>query len=600
MRCCKCGISRLVLLYLVLLLALALPALASGVAPMITAFTPTSGQVGTLVTITGMNLATAPTVKVNGAAQTATVTVLTIVIAPGTTTGPITITTPGGTTTSATPFTVLQPPTITGFTPTSGGVGAVVKLTGTNFTGTNLVKFAGVTATTFSVISATSLTATVPAGAATGKISVTTPGGTATSAASFTVTQPPIFKTFSPTSGPVGTKVTLTGLYFSTMTAVKFNGVNAAFTATSDTVITTAVPAGAVTGKISVTTPGGTATSAASFTVTQPPTFKTFSPTSGPVGMKVTLTGQYFSTVSAVKFNGVNAGFSATSDAVITTTVPTGATTGKISIINPGGTVISASTFTITKSPPNINPKDGAAMVWVPGGNFLMGSTSADEYANSNEMPQHTVYLDGYWIYKNDVTVAQYQAFCTATLRTMPAFPTDMWSGKWSDYANYPMVDVTWYDATAYAAWAGVSLPTEAQWEKAARGTDGRFYPWGNTWDQTKCATWYNSGGSFAGVSHDGTWPVGSFPTGASPYGALDMAGNVWQWCADWYDAGYYATSPSKNPTGPASGTYSVLRGGSWGCNIVDVCRGACRGISYPSDDDDGAGFRCVSVSPGP
>jgi len=248
-----------------------LGSLARAAAPTITSFTPTSGPVGTVVTITGTNLGVAPTVKVNGAAETATVSVLAITIAPGTTTGLITVTTSGGTATSATPFTVMQPPTITAFTPVSGGAGTVVKITGTNFTGATAVKFAGATATTFTVVSATAITAAVPSGAVTGKITVITPGGTAISAANFTVIPPPTITAFTPTSGLVGQMVTITGTNFNGATAVKFAGTTATtFTVVSATSITAKVPTGATTGKITVTTPGGTASSATNFTVSAP------------------------------------------------------------------------------------------------------------------------------------------------------------------------------------------------------------------------------------------------------------------------------------------------------------------------------------------
>ena len=157
----------------------------------------------------------------------------------------------------------------------------------------------------------------------------------------------------------------------------------------------------------------------------------------------------------------------------------------------------------------------------IPAGVFTMGS---DKYVD--EKPIHDVYLDAYYISEFPVTVAQYRLFCVASQRNMPDAP----SWGWID--EHPMVSVTWDDATAFCEWAGVRLPTEAEWEKAARGTDGRAYPWGNDWDKSKCSNFTNS---------KSTQPVGSYPDGASPYGVLDMAGNVWEWCSDWYSADYYA-----------------------------------------------------------
>ena len=131
-----------------------------------------------------------------------------------------------------------------------------------------------------------------------------------------------------------------------------------------------------------------------------------------------------------------------------------------------------------------VNPKDGATMVWIPSGAFLMGSDSGED----NEKPQHTVELDNYWMYKYPVTVKQYRKFCNdpKTKSMMPPWPE--WDPAWKK-DDHPIVNVTWFDAGAYCQWAGVSLPTEAQWEKAARGTDGRIYPWGNEWDKDKCNT---------------------------------------------------------------------------------------------------------------
>lgn len=241
------------------------------------------------------------------------------------------------------------------------------------------------------------------------------------------------------------------------------------------------------------------------------------------------------------------------------------------------------------------NPKDGAAMVYVPAGEFTMGSN--DDF--QDEEPQRRVYLDAYWIYKHEVTVAQYRKFCGATGRQMPDAP---WWG-WKD--DHPIVSVTWHDAKAYADWAGVALPTEAQWEKAARGTDGRAYVWGDQWppppkvgnfaDET--AKRKDKGWSIISGYDDGyaeTSPVGVFPAGASPYGCLDMAGNVWEWCADWYDENYYAKAPSRNPKGPQRGVNRVLRCGSWHYGSGDFFRASYRLSYYPDDRNNGLGFRCV------
>jgi formylglycine-generating enzyme required for sulfatase activity len=237
-----------------------------------------------------------------------------------------------------------------------------------------------------------------------------------------------------------------------------------------------------------------------------------------------------------------------------------------------------------------VNSKDRAEMILIPAGDFLMGSTDADKQAQNNEKPQRKVYLDAYYMYKTEVTVAQYRKFCTATNRTMPPEPD--W--KWQDI--HPIVNVSWNDAKAYADWAGVVLPTEAQWEKAARGGDGRIYPWGNEWDETKCAYWSNSG---KGKTTRGTHTVGSFPTGASPYGVMDMSGNVWEWCADWYRADYYKNASVKNPTGPLTGDNRVLRGGSWYSDYGgdNYYRGAYRiyGGSPYYYYSIGVGFRCAS-----
>jgi sulfatase modifying factor 1 len=252
------------------------------------------------------------------------------------------------------------------------------------------------------------------------------------------------------------------------------------------------------------------------------------------------------------------------------------------------------------KTPPIlINPKDRSEMVLIPAGEFLMGSANTDKYATYDEKPQRKVYLDAYYIYKMEVTVAQYRKFCAATGRTMPDAPI----GGWKD--DHPINRVNWSEAKAYADWAGVTLPTEAQWEKAARGTDGRIYPWGNEWDKTKCANWTNGGDP---EKTSTSFPVGSFPMGASPYGVMDMAGNAWEWCNDWYSDDYYTTAPTKNPTGPEKGQRHLVRGGS-GCGLGSlICDWDFRGqyrcatryeiIIFKDYPNNFYGFRCVSNIP--
>ncbi len=192
-----------------------------------------------------------------------------------------------------------------------------------------------------------------------------------------------------------------------------------------------------------------------------------------------------------------------------------------------------------------INAVDGAEMVYVPAGEFLMGN---DNGYSLDERPQHVVYLDSYWIYKYEVTNQQYRACIEANIC----------SGSFDIYLENqkPAIHISWNEAETYCLWVGGDLPSEAEWEKAARGTDGRVYPWGDDRPNCKYAQVVDCPGEIV--------PVGSFPDGASPYGALDMVGNVSEWVADWYEKNYYWSSPQENPKGPTTGVYKVIRGGSW------------------------------------
>jgi len=226
---------------------------------------------------------------------------------------------------------------------------------------------------------------------------------------------------------------------------------------------------------------------------------------------------------------------------------------------------------------------DGMTMVYVPEGYFSMGS----ENRKSDTAPIHNVWLDAFWIDKTDVTNSMY-ALCVqaGNCRQPRRGDSDTRSQYYGNpqYDDFPVIRVSWNDATTYCTWAGRRLPTEAEWEKAARGTDGRIYPWGNELADATGNYNYNTGD---------TTGVLSYPAGASPYGALDMAGNVWNWISDWYDPSYYSYTPDRNPSGPASGTYHVIRGGSWGSSLDNIYS-YYRNYNTPSFDNEYIGFRCA------
>jgi len=356
--------------------------------PKITSFTPLSGAVGTSVVITGTNFTGATAVKFNTTTATFTVnsaTQITATVPAGATTGKISVKAPGGTAISTATFTVpLLVPTITSFTPISGPVGSSVVVTGTNFTGAQEVRINGTNAA-FVVNSATQITLTVPVGATTGKIGVVTPGGAVLSASVYTVVPAPLIYGFTPTTGGGGASVVITGLNFTGATSVKFNGVSATYTVNSTTQITATAPANATTGKISVTTLGGTANRDANFTFAINPVISSFSPASGPVGTVVTILGTTFNGVTAVTFNGVSAGaagsgYVVNSPTQITAKVPVGATTGKIGVTIATGSGLSSANFTVTAASAPVvtgfTPSGGASGAVTLSGAGLTGATA--------------------------------------------------------------------------------------------------------------------------------------------------------------------------------------------------------------------------------
>jgi formylglycine-generating enzyme required for sulfatase activity len=268
-------------------------------------------------------------------------------------------------------------------------------------------------------------------------------------------------------------------------------------------------------------------------------------------------------------------------------------------------------------------PTDEMTMVYVPAGEFEMGSDTSDPDADSDEFPRHSVTLDSFWIDQTEVTNAQFAVFLNDQGNQTQGgviwleMESDSCLIEWiagsggggeyrprSGYANNPVVEVSWYGAAAYCEWVGARLPTEAEWEYAAGGgAEKRVFPWGNEFDGTRlnfcdvnCTQeWkeseYNDG-------YERTASVGSYPRGSSWCNILDMAGNVWEWVADWYDGNYYDRSLSRSPMGPSSGEHKVLRGGSWADYQRNV-RVTNRDFIAPDSSYGSVGFRCVGVASG-
>jgi formylglycine-generating enzyme required for sulfatase activity len=222
--------------------------------------------------------------------------------------------------------------------------------------------------------------------------------------------------------------------------------------------------------------------------------------------------------------------------------------------------------------------------VRVPAGSFLMGSDTGA----ADERPVHRVHGSAFVMDRNEVTNGRYQACVRAGACTPPALRGSATRKRYFDepaFADYPVILVSWSQAQAFCTFAGGRLPSEAEWERAAAGNAPRTYPWGESAPDCSKA-------NFGGCAGD-TDRVGRRPAGQSPFGAFDMAGNVWEWTADWYDAGYYAQSPSSDPTGPANGSLKVMRGGCW-LSDASSLRTTCRKPELPDAWAPNVGFRCV------
>lgn len=251
------------------------------------------------------------------------------------------------------------------------------------------------------------------------------------------------------------------------------------------------------------------------------------------------------------------------------------------------------------------NWKTKAEMVMVPAGEFLMGSDKkTDRLAYRSEIPQHRVYLDAFEIGKYEVTALEYLKFVLATNRS-PQLDWRYDGGNFQEsMAHHPIMHVTWYDADAYCKWAGQRLPTEAEWEKAARGSDGRLFPWGQEYAGPTRANFGRTG--LSGPVRDRPerlllYPpiisVDKYENALSPYGLYQTIGNVAEWVADWYNPDYYKTAPDRNPQGPEAGTQKAFRGGGW-MDSTTTMRVAMRNGTDPNTKINWLGFRCArSVS---
>lgn len=239
-------------------------------------------------------------------------------------------------------------------------------------------------------------------------------------------------------------------------------------------------------------------------------------------------------------------------------------------------------------------------MVLVPAGSFEMGCAPSDTDCTADERPRHPVYLDAFHIDRTEATVAAYRSCVGSGHCTVPTPVDEFCNWDQSGHDDHPINCVDWNQARAHCRWAQKRLPTEAEWERAARGPFGGRYPWGNAWfPQWACWNRLQTTPDLplrAQVKL-GTCSVGSHPQGASPEGALDMAGNVWEWVNDWSDDNYYAGAAQRNPTGPSEGTERVIRGGGWNAGEAPMLLAVNRSEAPPEERAGVLGFRCARAA---
>jgi formylglycine-generating enzyme required for sulfatase activity len=608
--------------------------------PTIALVSPSSGPLagGTAITITGTNLAGTSSVTIDGVAATSVVilndTTVTAVT-PGGTAGPktVSLTTQDGVANRTNGFTyqLYGTPTISSVSPTSGPLegGTEITIRGTHLTGTTSVRVGGAVATEVVVANDTMVTALTPASTPGAKtVSVTNPDGTANLTNGFTYVLGPTIWGVSPNVGLTagGTAITITGTNLAGTSSVTIGGVAAtSVVAVNNTTVTAVTPAGAAgAANLSLTTPYGSATASGAFTyqLYGTPTIASVTPNSGPLagGTAITITGTNLAGTSSVTIGGVAAtSVVAVNNTTVTAVTPAGiAGANTVSVTTPDGTANLTNGFTyaslwytvLEQHPdPTVVPSatlrnaitatgypwrvrddgTGIEMVLIPLGTFDMGcSASIASSCASAENPVHTVTLtNAFYLGRYEVTQAQWQAKMGSNPSSFQSASTEV---PVAQVPNRPVETVSWNTIQGFLMATDMRLPTEAEWEYACRaGTMTAFHGFTACPNGANDETLVGSISWYYWNSSSQTRPVGQ--KAANGLGLHDMAGNVSEWVNDWFGTTYYASSPPTNPPGPASGTYRVLRGGSWN-DSSNFVRSSHRDFLTPSISNNRMGFR--------